>query len=118
MDVYGERGESMIDYMVGDWRIRKGLERIGIAEKMDSDYHLITAWIRGRGVEVGKGGTKHKGKGRGSRVWTEKGKEVIKKVLREKPEREDRGGMERDKRGGKGGVKKRWEGGVHGLGGG
>lgn len=39
-------------------------------------------------------------------MWTEKGKEVIKEVLREKPERDDGGGRERDKRGSKGDVKK------------
>lgn len=49
---YG-KGKSVIDYLVGDWRIRKGVERIMIEEKVESN-HSITAWIRGKAVVVGK----------------------------------------------------------------
>lgn len=50
----GGREESVIDYVIGDERIREKMRRVVVEEKVDSDHHLIVVWVR-KGREIGKG---------------------------------------------------------------
>lgn len=44
----GGRGESVIDYVVEDERTRKGIEKLRVKEKVDSDHQPIVVYIKGR----------------------------------------------------------------------
>lgn len=44
----------MIDYVIGDERIREEMRRVVVEEKIDSDHHPIVVWVRKR-REIGKG---------------------------------------------------------------
>jgi len=77
----GGRGESVIDYIIGDGRVRDRIERMEVEERIESDHHPIVAWIRGKI----KGERRREGKrqtiSRGT--WDEEGKkEFIEKIGR------------------------------------
>lgn len=48
MDLYGERGESVIAYILGDERSRKGIEKVEVGEKIESNHQPLIVWIRGK----------------------------------------------------------------------
>lgn len=48
----GGRGETVIDYVIGDREVNKEIEKMEIGEEVDSDHMPIVVWIRG---EVNKG---------------------------------------------------------------
>lgn len=65
----GERGNSVIDYVIGDNRTRERIIEFRVEDRIDSDHRPITVGIEG--VKRGLGG--NKGRGRMKRGdWTEK----------------------------------------------
>jgi len=60
----GGRGNTVIDYVIGDKEIRGKMNRMRIGERIDSDHHPIEVWIRGKGQEGGRSGVI-----RGDRYW-------------------------------------------------
>lgn len=43
------RGNSVINYVIGEERTRKKVERLYIGEKVDSDRHPVKIWIKREG---------------------------------------------------------------------
>jgi len=75
----GGRGESVIDYIVGDGRIKDRIERIEVEERVKSDHQPIVAWIRGRIRRERRRKENRQIISRG--VWNEEGrKEFIEKI--------------------------------------
>lgn len=65
------RGDTMIDYVMGDNEVKERVERMKVRDKIDSDHQPVEIWIRGdkeRKREERKGRTTWKG------VWDEEGK--------------------------------------------
>lgn len=113
----GGKGNTVIDYVMGDGLVEEKIERIRIGDKVNSDHHPIEVWIRG---EVGEKGGK-RGKGRGRRgVWDEEGRKTFKRKMEETmvEERGLKEGVEGDGKKGKrgnGGSGKEWGGGNKGT---
>ncbi|KAM0731212.1 hypothetical protein ACS0PU_002272 [Formica fusca] len=75
----GGRGETVIDYFIGDDKVREKIERVEIGEEVDSDHLPVIAWIKG---SMNKGGRKQRdGRIKKQGVWDEKRKEVFRKEL-------------------------------------
>jgi len=74
----GGRGESVIDYIIGDEEVREEIVKLEIGDRVESDQHPVVAWMRG-GEEARKreGGEKRIGRG----VWDEEGREVFRAKL-------------------------------------
>ncbi|XP_024867350.1 uncharacterized protein LOC112451550, partial [Temnothorax curvispinosus] len=91
----GGRGESVIDYVLGDRRTREKVERVVVEEKVDSDHQPVTAWVEGwvEGMDKGKEG--RSGSGRGD--WSEESKEKFRELM---GDRQAQGG----------GVEEEWQG--------
>lgn len=49
----GGRGESVIDYVMGDEKTRERIEMMMVEGKVDSDHHPVTVWL-GEGTKVRK----------------------------------------------------------------
>ncbi|XP_024878641.1 trichohyalin-like [Temnothorax curvispinosus] len=43
----GGRGETVIDYIIGDEEVREKVERLEVGERIDSDHHPLILWVRG-----------------------------------------------------------------------
>lgn len=77
----GERGNSVIDYVIGDNRTRERIIEFRVEDRIDSDYRPIMVGIEGEKRRLGK----NKGRGRMKRGdWTEKGQEDFKEAFRGK----------------------------------
>lgn len=51
----GGRGETVIDYVLGDERTRRGIERMEVADRVESDHHpLVITMKKGRKRKKGK----------------------------------------------------------------
>lgn len=65
----GERGCSVIDYIVVSEVVKKRADRMEVQEKVDLDHLPVVVWIKGGGREIARGSG-----GRGDRVsrdvWT------------------------------------------------
>ena len=115
----GGRGETVIDYVLGDERTREGLERMELGERVESDHHPMVVTMREGGVgervkkrrdrkvgggrwagrmkeefEKGMGGTTIEGEGIQEVVL--KATETIKEVMRKG---EETGGREKGQKG-------------------
>lgn len=75
----GGRGETVIDYILGDEEVAKRLEKIEVGERIDSDHHLVTAWIRVRVRRNRVRENNYETMRRGE--WDEKGKEEFRKKV-------------------------------------
>lgn len=53
----GGREETVIDYIIGDDKMREKIERVEIGEEVDSDHQPVIAWIKG---SMNKGGRKQR----------------------------------------------------------
>lgn len=49
-DVYGERGETIIDYVMGDRGAWERVERLEVGDEVDSNHQSVTVWL-GKGEE-------------------------------------------------------------------
>ena len=63
----GGRGNSMIDYVVGNEETRERVERMEVAERIDPDHHPVVVWLRGEVGEQGERRKKGGGEERGER---------------------------------------------------
>ncbi|XP_071577594.1 uncharacterized protein [Temnothorax nylanderi] len=68
----GGKGETVIDYILGDEDIREKVERLEVGEKVDSDHHPLILWIRDS--EKGKQRRKEVEKIRRRGRWNEEGR--------------------------------------------
>lgn len=74
----GGRGESVIDYVVGEERVKEKIKRMEVGDNIESDHHPLIVTLKRRGGN-GKGNEKRR-EGRGKRKggrWTERGGERI-----------------------------------------
>lgn len=65
-----EGGGSVIDYVIGNEKMREKVEKMVVEDRINSDHQPVSIWIRGGGRRRGsiKGGRK----GKGGRVrWSE-----------------------------------------------
>lgn len=46
----GTRGNTVIDYIVGEKEAKEGIRRMKVGEKVDSDHHPVEAWIERKEV--------------------------------------------------------------------
>ncbi|XP_071572354.1 uncharacterized protein [Temnothorax nylanderi] len=75
----GGRGETVIDYVIGEEEVREKVVRLEIGERIDSDHHPIILWVRGS--------PKRKQKRRGAErirrrgIWNEEGRTQFRERL-------------------------------------
>ncbi|XP_011858234.1 PREDICTED: golgin subfamily A member 6-like protein 22, partial [Vollenhovia emeryi] len=80
MTFTGGRGETVIDYVIGDRGAWERIERLEVGGEMDSDHQSITVWLGG------KGGKRKKNKGKiwiEKVSWTKEAREEFRKVTEE-----------------------------------
>lgn len=63
----GANGQSVIDYVIGNERVRERIERLEVLNRADSDHMPVVAWVGGDGVGEGKKGSLEGGSGNGRR---------------------------------------------------
>lgn len=92
----GGRGNSVIDYVLGEEGIRKKVKRlyiIYIEERVNSDHHQVEVWIKREKEKKKEGGGEKKVKGwRG--VWTEKRSKKFERRIKEKRIDSEKVGLE------------------------
>ncbi|XP_070157223.1 uncharacterized protein [Polyergus mexicanus] len=76
----GGRGNTVIDYVLGNEGIWEKIERLKIGQDIDSDHHPVICWIKGEDSWK----KKRKGKQKGRRgVWNEEGREKFRREIGE-----------------------------------
>ncbi|KZC11356.1 hypothetical protein WN55_02590 [Dufourea novaeangliae] len=70
----GARGNSVIDYIIGNEDTRGRVKRIKVEEKVDSDHHPVTVWVKEEKRKVKE--RRKKGEGKIGN-WTEEGREAF-----------------------------------------
>ena len=68
----GGKGETVIDYILGDEDIREKVERLEVGEKVDLDHHPLILWIRGSAKRKRRRKEVEKIRRRG--IWNEEGR--------------------------------------------
>ena len=67
----GGRGNTVIDYVLGNEDTREKMERLEVGDRIESDHHLVVVWLNGEGREKGggrkKGGERVGGRGNWSK---------------------------------------------------
>jgi len=43
----GEKGNTVIDYVMGEEEVKERVERMRIGDRIDSDHHLVEVWMKG-----------------------------------------------------------------------
>ncbi|KMQ86812.1 hypothetical protein RF55_14089 [Lasius niger] len=66
----GSRGNTVIDYILGNEETREKMEKLEVEEDVDSDHHSIIGWVRGEYVRKGR----IKKQKMRRRVWNEEGR--------------------------------------------
>jgi len=74
----GGKGNSTIDYVIGDEEVRGRIERVVIGDKIDSDHHPVEVWMKGRGIRRERNSRK-RNVWRG--IWDEEGREQFKRRM-------------------------------------
>src|SRR5436190_10980259 len=90
----GGRGNTVIDYVIGNKECREKVKRLRVGDKIDSDHHPIEVEVEGKRVEERRRGREQNRVGRG--VWNVEGR----KRFREEIERIERKGR---------GIEEEWE---------
>lgn len=75
----GGKGNTVIDYVMGDEEVRERIEKMEIGDEIDSDHQPVKVRIRGEGGK--KSGVKKEGKG-GRGRWDEEGRRLFRRKLR------------------------------------
>ncbi|XP_036148302.1 uncharacterized protein LOC118647446 [Monomorium pharaonis] len=75
------RGESIIDYVLGDEEVVEEVTKLEIGEKIDSDHYPVIVWIKGKEVKERRGKARSGGWNRG--IWDEMGRERFRQGLRD-----------------------------------
>ncbi|KMQ88014.1 hypothetical protein RF55_12574 [Lasius niger] len=75
----GGRGDTVIDYILGNGEIRDRMERLEVGEEVDSDHHPVILWMKGkeRGSEGRRGGAGIIRRG----TWDEEGRNEFRRGL-------------------------------------
>ena len=74
----GGRGETIIDYVLGEWKMKERVEKLKVAEMIDSDHYMVVwirvkvVWIRGKWRKERKREGERRVRKRG--VWNEEGR--------------------------------------------
>ena len=90
-DEEGGRGATVIDYVLGDERTRRGVERMEIGDRVESDHHPMVMTMREGGVGERRGKVRERLVG--GRRWSARMKEEfkeIKEVMRKGEETRDK----------------------------
>ncbi|XP_029176468.1 cilia- and flagella-associated protein 251-like [Nylanderia fulva] len=88
----GPKGRSVIDYVIGNEKVREEITKLEIGDRVDSDHMPVVIWIRGKG-----GGGEGKGIKRKRRwSWTKEGKEKFRERIgeiweKQRDEQEEKG---------------------------
>ncbi|XP_071580245.1 uncharacterized protein [Temnothorax nylanderi] len=75
----GGRGETVIDYVIGEEEVRERVERLKVGERVDSDHHPLILWIR-----VSPKGKQRRREPEGIRkrgIWSEEGRTQFRERL-------------------------------------
>ncbi|XP_024884283.1 trichohyalin-like [Temnothorax curvispinosus] len=72
------RGETVIDYIIGDEEVREKVERLEVGERIDSDHPLIL-WVRGSSKRRQRRRGAEKRRRRG--IWNDEGKTQFREKL-------------------------------------
>ncbi|KMQ87041.1 hypothetical protein RF55_13795 [Lasius niger] len=89
----GRKGETVIDYILGNGEMRERMERLEVGEEVDSDHHPVVIWMkgkerdsegrRGRARIIRRGNWDEEGRNefrKGLRIIKEEGKEIQQKM--------------------------------------
>ncbi|XP_071648500.1 uncharacterized protein [Temnothorax longispinosus] len=68
----GGKGETVIDYIIGDEDSREKIERLEIGDRVESDHHPLILWIRGGAKRTQRGEKIERTRRRG--IWSEEGR--------------------------------------------
>lgn len=49
------RGNTVIDYIIGERETKERVKEMRVGDKVDSDHHPLELWIKGKRRERGKG---------------------------------------------------------------
>jgi len=88
----GGRGESVIDYVLGEAGAKECVEKMEIGDQVDSDHHPVVIWFKGK---------KRKGKGKGE--GDEKKGGIRRIIWSEEKERKWLEEMQKERKTGEGG---------------
>ncbi|XP_024877156.1 golgin subfamily A member 6-like protein 22, partial [Temnothorax curvispinosus] len=75
----GGRGETVIDYVIGEEEVRERVERLEVGERVDSDHHPVTIWMRGKLEKDQRKRVEERARRRG--IWSEGGRTQFKERL-------------------------------------
>ncbi|XP_024891322.1 trichohyalin-like, partial [Temnothorax curvispinosus] len=75
----GGRGETVIDYIIGDEEVREKVERLEVGERIDSDHHPLILWVKGSSKRRQRRRGTEKMRRRG--VWNDEGKTQFREKL-------------------------------------
>lgn len=75
-----ERENTMIDYVIGNYRTRERIREFRVEDKIDSDHKAVTVCIEGekRNFEECKGGRRGR-----RREWSEEGRGIFREEYRD-----------------------------------
>lgn len=74
----GGRGNTVIDYAIGDVEVRERVERVRIGDRIDSDHHPVKMWIKDRGgKERGRKNEEKEWRG----IWDEEDKKEFQRLM-------------------------------------
>jgi len=80
----GGKGNTVIDYIIGNEDVRANVENLIVGDRVDSDHHPVEVWIKGREQRTKKFEGARGGRG-GRGIWDTEGckayKEEIEKIL-------------------------------------
>ena len=75
----GGRGNSVIDYVLWNEDTRERVERMEVAERVESDHHPAVVWLLGSAGRGWEGEKRGRGSARGN--WTEMGREEFVRIF-------------------------------------
>ncbi|TGZ52029.1 hypothetical protein DBV15_12118 [Temnothorax longispinosus] len=75
----GEKGETVIDYVIGNEKVRERVERLEVGERVDSAHHPLILWVRGS--LKGKQRRKEAERIRRREIWSKEGRTQFRERL-------------------------------------
>ncbi|KMQ87302.1 hypothetical protein RF55_13450 [Lasius niger] len=73
----GKRGQTVIDYVIGNGEVRKSIGKFEIGERVESDHQPLSVWVKGEGIRRAKG----IGVGKGRWDWSMEGREEFREEM-------------------------------------
>ncbi|XP_020298257.1 uncharacterized protein LOC109862594 [Pseudomyrmex gracilis] len=84
----GGRGESVIDYVIGEAWLKDEVERMVVEDKVDSDHQPVVVWVRIKGSKRKRARNENEGKKMKRIRWTEEGSQQLEEEMEKREERE------------------------------